>query len=155
MDLQFGGTLQNLKSFCLLKFYGKRKINTLREVHKKLRFLRVCSCKSRQICSAGNRTRVSWLPDRCLTTRQFSRIAQFSRFSRIGRTFIKWQALRRITHFLQLGSRHSAQVDQRFTVNFPPKYELIVYRMSREIITTNFLINLWITNLFPSEGDSQ
>ena len=30
-----------------------------------------------------------------------------------------WQALRRIAHFLQLGSRHYAQVDQRFTVNFP------------------------------------
>ena len=43
-------------------------------------------------------------------------------FSRIGRTFIKWQALRRITHFLQLGSRHSAQVDQRFTVNFPQNF---------------------------------
>ena len=28
---------------------GKRKKNTLREVHKKLRFLGVCSCKSRQI----------------------------------------------------------------------------------------------------------
>ena len=25
--------------------------------------------------------------------------------------------------------------------------------MSREIITTNCLINLWITNLFPSEGE--
>ena len=45
--------------FRLLKFYGKskkkkkkerkKKKNTLREVNKKLRFLRVCSFKSRQI----------------------------------------------------------------------------------------------------------
>ena len=43
--------------FRLLKFYGKckkkkrkkRKKNTLREVNKKLRFLRVCAFKSRQI----------------------------------------------------------------------------------------------------------
>ena len=32
---------------------GKRKKNTLREVHKKLRFLGVCSCKSRQIYIYG------------------------------------------------------------------------------------------------------
>ena len=41
--------------FCLLKFYGKskkkigEKKNTLIEVNKKLRFLGVCSFKSRQI----------------------------------------------------------------------------------------------------------
>ena len=37
--------------FCLLKFYGKskNKNKTLREVNKKLRFLKVCSFKSRQI----------------------------------------------------------------------------------------------------------
>ena len=41
--------------FCLLKFYMKSKKkkgeekNTLREVNKKLRFLGVCSFKSRQI----------------------------------------------------------------------------------------------------------
>ena len=68
------------------------------------------------MCSAGNQTQVSRLLVRCLTTRPLNQPRHSAELE--GPLYGKLK-LKRIAHFLLLGSRHYAQVDQRFRVNFP------------------------------------